>query len=132
MTERIEKSPHHFWMRTCGINTYAKVSDDARRLASVVYDHLDTLAEVGATRRARSSRLVPLAVRHLSDAAIRQGAEFQAEHDAPPAFRLKQLTVGPFRGFMAQEAFDLSHDLKLAGDPVQDSAISRHRLNQIS
>lgn len=89
------------------------VVDDARRLASVVYDHLDTLAEVGATRRARSTRLVPLAVRHLADAALRRGAEFQAEHDAPPAFRLQQLTVGPFRGFMAQETFDLSHDITL-------------------
>jgi recombinational DNA repair ATPase RecF len=89
------------------------VADDTRRLASVVYDHLDALAEVGATRRARSTRLVPLAVRLLENAALRRGAEFQAGHDAPPAFRLQQLTVGPFRGFMAQETFDLSHDITL-------------------
>lgn len=90
-----------------------QVPDDARRLASVVYDHLDTLAEVGATRRARSTRLVPLAERHLLNALLRRGAEFHAEHDAPAAFRLEQLTVGPFRGFMAPETFDLSHDLTL-------------------
>lgn len=90
-----------------------EVPDDARRLASVVYDHLDTLAEVGATRRARSTRLVPLVVRHLANAAVRRGAEFQAEQHAPPEFRLQQLTVGPFRGFMAPEIFDLRHDLTL-------------------
>ncbi|MFG6433558.1 AAA family ATPase [Roseateles sp. LYH14W] len=90
-----------------------EVSDDARRLASVVYEHLDALAEVGATRRARSTRLVPLAVRHLAAAATHRAAEFPVEHEAPPAFRLQQLTVGPFRGFMAQETFDLSHDITL-------------------
>ena len=89
------------------------ISDDTRRLASVVYDHLDTLAEVGAARRARSTRLVPLAVEHLQAAVLRRGGEFQVEHEARAAFRLHELTVGPFRGFMAQETFDLSHDLTL-------------------
>ena len=89
------------------------VSDDARRLASVVYDHLDALAEVGATRRARSTRLVPIAVQHLAAAAAHRGEEFPVEHGAPAAFRLQQLTVGPFRGFMAQETFDLSRDITL-------------------
>lgn len=90
-----------------------EVADDTRRMASVVYDHLDTLAELSATRRARSTRLVPLAERDLAIAVLRRSAEFQVEHDAPPAFRLQQLTVGPFRGFMAQETFDLSHDITL-------------------
>ena len=90
-----------------------EVADDTRRMASVVYDHLDTLAELNATRRARSTRLVPLAVRDLANALLRRGAEFLVEHDAPPPFRLQQLTVGPFRGFMAQETFDLSHDITL-------------------
>lgn len=31
MTERIEKSPHDFWMRTCGINTYANGKNLARK-----------------------------------------------------------------------------------------------------
>jgi len=90
-----------------------EVADDARRMASVVYDHLDTLAGLSSTRRARSTRLVPLAVRDLANAVLRRGAEFPVERDTPPAFRLQQLTVGPFRGFMAQETFDLSHDITL-------------------
>lgn len=90
-----------------------EVTDDTRRMASVVYDHLDTLAALGATRRARSTRLVPLAVRDLENVVLRRGAEFPVEHDAPPAFRLQQLAVGPFRGFMGQETFDLSHDITL-------------------
>lgn len=90
-----------------------EVADDTRRMASVVYDHLDTLVELSAARRARSTRLVPLAVQELANAVLRRGAEFSVEHDAPPAFRLQQLAVGPFRGFMAQETFDLSHDITL-------------------
>ena len=90
-----------------------EVTDDTRRIASVVYDHLDTLAALSATRRARSTRLVPLAERDMANAVLRRGAEFPIEHDAPAAFRLQQLEVGPFRGFMAQETFDLSHDITL-------------------
>jgi hypothetical protein len=90
-----------------------EVADDTRRMASLVYDHLDTLAGLGATRRARSTRLVPLAVRDLANATLRRGSEFLVQHDAPPAFRLHQLTVGPFRGFMGQETFDLSRDITL-------------------
>jgi recombinational DNA repair ATPase RecF len=90
-----------------------EVADDTRRMASIVYDHLDTLATLSATKRARSTRLVPLAVRDLQNAALRRSAEFTVEHDAPPAFRLHQLAVGPFRGFMAQETFNLSQDITL-------------------
>lgn len=90
-----------------------EVADDTLRMASVVFDHLDTLAALSATRRARSTRLVPLVVRDFENAVLRRGQEFPIEHDAPVAFRLQQLTVGPFRGFMAQEIFDLSYDITL-------------------
>jgi recombinational DNA repair ATPase RecF len=54
-----------------------------------------------------------LAVRDFGNAVLRRGEEFLVENDAPAAFRLQQLTVGPFRGFMTQETFDLSHDITL-------------------
>jgi len=90
-----------------------EVDEDVRRLAAVVYTHLDHLAEFGATRRARANRLAPLAVRHLPDAAPIAAAELQEEPSNSTALRLNQLAVGPFRGFTVTETFDLSHDITL-------------------
>lgn len=39
--------------------TQQDVSDDVRRLAYLIFDHIQPLAEVGSTRRARSVRLAP-------------------------------------------------------------------------
>lgn len=93
--------------------TQQDVSDDVRRLAYLIFDHIQPLAEVGSTRRARSVRLAPLALRHLIDQPI----AYEGNSDAPEAGsalgRLHQLEVGPFRGFMRQEIFDLSHDITL-------------------
>jgi len=89
------------------------VSDNVRRMANLVLANLDHLAEVGATRRARSGRLAPIAVTHL----LTTVAELQQEAlpDTREQFvgRLHELTVGPFRGFMRQETFDLSRDITL-------------------
>jgi hypothetical protein len=87
--------------------------DNVRRMANLVLANLDYLAEVGATRRARSVRLAPIAVNHL----LTTSAEIQQETlpDAREQHlgRLYGLTVGPFRGFMRQESFDLSRDITL-------------------
>ena len=90
-----------------------EVDEDVRRLAAVVYRHLDHLAEVGATRRARSNRLAPLVLRHLVDTTSIVVAELREEAGNAAAFRLDQLAVGPFRGFTVTETFDLSHDITL-------------------
>ena len=91
--------------------------DDARRLANLIGANLQALAEVGATRRARSSRLVPLAQQHLEGASAEIAAqEVMAQAQADQS-RLHALTVGPFRGFMSQETFDLSHDITLIYGP---------------
>ncbi len=88
-------------------------SENVRRMANLVLANLDYLAEVGATRRARSARLAPIAVNHLLTTA----AEIQQEvlPDVREQFigRLHDLSVGPFRGFMRQETFDLSRDITL-------------------
>lgn len=89
------------------------VHDDVRRLAHLVLSNLDPLAEVGAARRGRSTRLAPLAIAQLEQAPI----AFEGNHEDPQAGqnlgRLHQLEVGPFRGFMRSETFDLSHDITL-------------------
>lgn len=87
-------------------------SDNARRMANLIMVNLARLAEVGAGRRARSTRLAPLAVAGL----------MQTPPDPPPHVdeaagrlmgRLHRLEVGPFRGFMRQEIFDLERDITL-------------------
>lgn len=89
------------------------ISDNVKRMANLVFANLDHLAEVGTARRARSVRLAPIAIDQLltTSAEIQQsvlpgGAE---RHMG----RLQSLTVGPFRGFMRQETFDISRDTTL-------------------
>lgn len=89
------------------------VHDDVRRLAHLVLDHLQPLAEVGAVRRGRSTRLAPLAIRHLSQMPVAYDGDALGPENRPVLGRLHQLEVGPFRGFMRQETFDLSHDITL-------------------
>jgi hypothetical protein len=90
-----------------------EVHDDVRRLAHLVLNNLQPLAEVGATRRARSTRLVPLAVANLAQTPVAYDGEAHGSESGPALGRLRQLEVGPFRGFMRQETFDLSHDITL-------------------
>lgn len=89
------------------------VPDDVRRLAHLISSHLQPLAEVGTARRGRSVRLAPLAVRQMAD----MPDAYEGNSDAPEVGarlgRLHRLEVGPFRGFMRQEIFDLTHDITL-------------------
>ncbi|MHB8912938.1 MAG: AAA family ATPase, partial [Lysobacter sp.] len=89
------------------------VHDDVRRLAHLVLNHLQPLTEVGAARRGRSTRLAPLAVAQLVQMPIAYDGEARGPEAGPALGRLHQLEVGPFRGFMRQETFDLSHDITL-------------------
>lgn len=89
------------------------VHDDVRRLAYLVLEHLQPLAEVGAARRGRSTRLAPLAVAHLAQMRVAYAEDPRGPEAGPALWRLYQLDVGPFRGFMRQETFDLSHDITL-------------------
>jgi hypothetical protein len=91
-----------------------RAPDDVRRLANIVMAHLPRLAEVGSGRRARSARLAPIAINELPGAAIdRAAAPPPPDDDQEYLGRLHQLSVGPFRGFMRQETFDLSRDITL-------------------
>jgi energy-coupling factor transporter ATP-binding protein EcfA2 len=91
-----------------------RAPDDVRRLANIVMAHLPRLAEVGSARRARSARLAPIAINELPGAAIdRAAAPPPPDDDQEYLGRLHQLSVGPFRGFMRQETFDLSRDITL-------------------
>jgi energy-coupling factor transporter ATP-binding protein EcfA2 len=87
--------------------------EDIRRVANVILAHLDALATVGATRRARSTRLVPILNNEFANAPVQLPQFPQMAQNGQNLGRLDRLTVGPFRGFMRQEVFDLSHDITL-------------------
>lgn len=87
--------------------------DNVRRMANLVLANLDFLAGVGATRRARSVRLAPIAVNHLFATTAEIHQVPLPDTGAQILGRLHELNVGPFRGFMRQETFDLSRDITL-------------------
>ena len=106
-------SIHSEYLRFLAHLAQRDVPEDARRLAHLVLNHLQLLTEVGAARRARSTRLAPLALAHLAQMPVAHDADVHGPEAGSVFGRLHQLEVGPFRGFTRQETFDLSHDITL-------------------
>lgn len=93
------------------------VHDDVRRMANLVMANLRALAEVGTQRRGRSTRLAPLALQQLAHTTAELPGATQLAQASRSHLRLDQLEVGPFRGFMQSESFDLSRDITLIYGP---------------
>lgn len=91
----------------------SNASENVRKMANLVLANLNQLAEVGAGRRARSVRLAPLAINQLLNTAAEIELRALPNVNAQYSGRLHELMVGPFRGFMRQEVFDLSRDITL-------------------
>lgn len=89
------------------------VDEDIRRMANLIYSNLADLAPVGAARRARSSRLAPLAINHLIETPSGLPEFNNIDVGGQDYGCLHQLIVGPFRGFTRQEVFDLSSPITL-------------------
>lgn len=90
-----------------------EVHDDVRRFAHLVFNHLQALSEVGTARRGRSKRLAPLAIAEFLQTSIEYDENTHGTEFGQSLGRLHQLEVGPFRGFMRQETFDLSNNITL-------------------
>ncbi|MBO7827384.1 AAA family ATPase [Burkholderia pseudomallei] len=85
-----------------------QASEDVRRFANMVLAEFDTIAATSRQRNARAAALARLARERL--ATTLPGLphiEAQAVVGEWPWRRLKELTVGPFRGFRREERFDL-------------------------
>jgi len=89
------------------------VDEDIRRMANLVYSNLPNLAKVGAARRARSTRLAPIAISDLAATNTDLPEFHNIDDDAQEFGRLHELKVGPFRGFTSEETFDLSQPICL-------------------
>ena len=92
--------------------------EDARRFASLVLENFDTVANTSRQRSQRSFRLATIARSHLAAASqdIPALAQIEPEDDWPWQ-RLNHLIVGPFRGFCAEQPFNLSNRLVLCYGP---------------
>lgn len=82
--------------------------ENVRRFANMVLGDFDAVAETAPQRHARSAHLAALARRALAvaDAGMPEGQVDEQGAQWPWA-RLHTLAVGPFRGFVSEESFDL-------------------------
>lgn len=90
---------------------------NVQRFAELVHQNLDALADVGIARRARSAKLAPIVIDGMRLPLQVKPVVRPIGQAVQQTFKLAGLQVGPFRGFMAQEAFDLSRDITLVYGP---------------
>lgn len=111
MSAKDEYQKYIAWLQT------QKVSDDVKRVAMVVFDAFDRIAATSANQSQRTRLLLPLLEERLEtqDAALPAHAEITAA--AQGWKQLRQLVVGPFRGFREQETFDLDKPIVLVYGP---------------
>ena len=110
----VEAEHQRFLEHLAATDTPANV----QRFAELVHQNIDALAEVGSVRRARSARLAPIVIEGMkTPLQTRQVAASAGQVTQQRAFRLARLQVGPFRGFMTPETFDLSRDITLVYGP---------------
>lgn len=93
------------------------VSDDAKRVAMIVFDAFDRIAATSANRSQRTSLLLPLLEERLEVQNITPPALAEAPEAAQNWRQLRRLVVGPFRGFREQETFDLDKTIVLVYGP---------------
>jgi DNA sulfur modification protein DndD len=94
------------------------VSADVRKIANLVLQHLDALIPLSTAQGQRIKKVVNLAQTGWKTIS----ADIQPEQEQPvtqtcPVTKLKNLSVGPFRGFSKQEDFDLTSELVLIYGP---------------
>lgn len=109
----VESEHQRFLEHLAAVDTPVNV----QRFAELVHQNLDALAEVGNVRRARSARLASIVIEGMRTTLQTTQVVASAGQVSQQAFRLAGLQVGPFRGFMTPETFDLSRDITLVYGP---------------
>jgi recombinational DNA repair ATPase RecF len=114
------------------------VPENARRFANMILGDFDQIAETASQRHARAMYLAALARRSLATTASDMPAgQDEAQDTEWPWVRLRSLTVGPFRGFVREEVFDLQRRVVLfygpngAGKSSLCEAIERAMLGSV-
>lgn len=92
-------------------------SAHVQRFAELVHQNLDALVDVGIVRRARSIKLASIVISGMRLPLQAKPVVRPIGQADQQTFKLAGLQVGPFRGFMKQETFDLSRDITLVYGP---------------
>ncbi|MCX6799739.1 MAG: AAA family ATPase [Candidatus Falkowbacteria bacterium] len=93
-------------------------SDGVRKIANLVLEHLDDLLPLTNQQGQRVIKMVALAqVNWQAIKATIQPIHFEAIQAPDQISQLKNMLVGPFRGFARQEVFNLSSRLVLIYGP---------------
>lgn len=111
MSAKTEYRRYLTWLLT------QSVSDDAKRVAMIVFDAFDRIAPTSANQSQRTRVLLPLLELRLEgqDVVLPTYGEIPA---AAQSWRqLRQLVVGPFRGFREEQTFDLDKPIVLVYGP---------------
>src|SRR5665213_846164 len=94
-----------------------KVPEDAKRVGMIVFDSFDRIAPTSANQSQRTRVLLPLLEERLEG----QDVMLPTHAEIPPAAQnwtqLRQLVVGPFRGFREEQTFDLDKPIVLVYGP---------------
>lgn len=96
----------------------ANVADDVRKIANLVLNHLDTLTPLSTSQGQRIKKVIRLAQDGWTTISVSiQPIPEQVTNQNWSIHRLKNLSVGPFRGFAKREDFDLASRLVLIYGP---------------
>lgn len=92
--------------------------DHVRQFANMVYEDFDAIAETAPQRYARAAHVASLGRRALAVTAsgMPEGHD-EGQAAEWPWTRLRTLAVGPFRGFVREEIFDLQRRVVLIYGP---------------
>lgn len=103
------------FMQTLNVGS---ISDDVRKIANLVLKNLEILIPIGTVRGRRIKKIVELAQANWKTISSDiQPLESHATEQNYPFCRIKSLSVGPFRGFLNNEYFDLNSELVLIYGP---------------
>ena len=85
-------------------------SANVRKLTNLILTHIDELIPLSSSQGQRVKRTTDLAKEHWGTLSQDLQTEFeQVDTNVAEISQLSTLTVGPFRGFSREEAFDLAN-----------------------
>ena len=98
--------------------TVDQIPEGVRKIANLILEHLEILQPLTTYQGQRVKRVVELAQSHWPELPSDINSKIdEAPFRATSITRLKNLKVGPFRGFARQEVFDLDSPLSLVYGP---------------
>lgn len=111
MSAKNEYQKYHAWLQA------QSVSGDARRVAAIVREHFDRIAATSSNRSERTRVLLPLLEKQLGEPTSTPEAQPDALETTRSWKQLRQLVVGPFRGFHEPTTLDLDKPIVLVYGP---------------